>query len=64
MKIQPPLIAVLLLLLLSGSGCDTAPETRPMDEPLSTGAAIEADERMQRSAESLLKEKESGLQQD
>ncbi len=47
------LLSVPLLLV---AGCDSVPETRPMDEPLDAASALEADQRMQESRERLLEE--------
>ena len=58
MKCLPRLALAVLAghMVLSAFACDTVPETRPMDQPLDTGAAIEADERMQKDTEALLEE--------
>ena len=45
-------------------GCDTTPETQPMDEPLNQESAMEVDERMSRSTGTLLEEEEGRLQED
>ena len=47
------LLSVPLLLV---AGCDSEPETQPMDEPLDAASALEADQRMQESRERLLEE--------
>lgn len=64
MKNRPMQIVLPVLLVLAGAGCDSTPETRPMDEPLDTGSAIEADDRMQKSAQSLLEENGGGNRND
>lgn len=47
---------ILIGVFLTAAGCDTTPRTRPMDQPLDAGAAMQADERMRESAGELLDE--------
>lgn len=48
-------LAILLLVL---TGCDSTPETRPMDEPIDHDAAMDVDAKMRQRTDELLKEHE------
>lgn len=66
MEHRKPSASVIAAVMLAGlvGGCDTTPETQPMDEPLNQESAMEVDERMSRSTGTLLEEEEGRLQED
>ena len=41
------------------AGCDSAPETPPMDQPIDRDAAMDVDSRMRKSTDELLREHEA-----
>ncbi len=55
-------LLLFLVLLALAAGCDTTPETTPMNRPLDQETAMEADQRMRGSTDSLLRERQEALE--
>lgn len=52
-------VAVLALSLLGAVvGCDSTPKTPPLDQPIDRESAMEVDERMQKSSDALIKDRQ------
>lgn len=52
----------LTLLAAMAFGCDSAPRTPPMDQPIDRETAMQVDQRMQKSSEQLMKERQDSAQ--
>lgn len=57
-----PAPALIVTMLAAVVGCDSTPKTPPMDEPIDRETAMEADQRMQKSSDDLMKERQESAQ--
>ena len=53
----------LATVLLALAGCDSGPETPPMDQPIDRDAAMDVDAQLRQGTDELLKERESENEQ-